>query len=74
MQVLIIEDGASLRAQMRHVEAKLIARALEEAGHNRRVAAARLGIGLSSLYRKIEELERLGLRVRAAGACEARAA
>ena len=74
MQVLIIEDGASLRAQMRAVEAKLIARALEEANHNRRLAARRLGIGLSSLYRKLEEFERLGLRAEGLAACEARVA
>jgi len=55
----------SLRAQMRRFEAQVIVRALEEADGDRRVAAQRLGIGLSSLYRKIEELD-IRERVRAA--------
>jgi DNA-binding NtrC family response regulator len=50
----------SLREQMRRVEFEIIARALEEAGGDRRVVAQRLGIGLSSLYRKIEDFERMG--------------
>ena len=40
---------------------RLIARALQQANDDRRLAAERLGIGLSSLYRKLEEFERLGL-------------
>lgn len=55
----------SLRAQLRRFEAQVILRALEEADGDRRVAAQRLGIGLSSLYRKIEELD-IRERVRAA--------
>src|SRR2546430_17669531 len=55
----------SLRAQMRRFEAQVILRALEEADGDRRVAAQRLSIGLSSLYRKIEELD-IRERVRAA--------
>jgi len=55
----------SLRAQMRRFEAQVIVRALEDADGDRRVAAQRLGIGLSSLYRKIEELD-IRERVRAA--------
>jgi DNA-binding NtrC family response regulator len=51
----------SLRAQLRSFEARLIARALQEANDDRRLAAERLGIGLSSLYRKLDELERLGV-------------
>ena len=47
----------SLRAQLRRFEAQVILRALEEADGDRRSAAHRLGIGLSSLYRKIEELD-----------------
>ena len=53
-------DG-SLRAQLRNFEAQLIARALQEANDDRRIAAERLGIGLSSLYRKLDEFERLGV-------------
>jgi DNA-binding NtrC family response regulator len=56
-------DG-TLRSQLRAVEASLIARALQEANDDRRLAAERLGIGLSSLYRKLEELERQGMPVR----------
>lgn len=55
----------SLRAQMRRFEAQVIMRALEDADGDRRVAAQRLSIGLSSLYRKIEELD-IRERVRAA--------
>jgi DNA-binding NtrC family response regulator len=47
----------ALRAQVRRFEAQVILRALEDADGDRRVAAQRLGIGLSSLYRKIEELD-----------------
>ena len=49
--------GGSLRAQLSRVEAEILRRALEEAKGDRRAAAERLGIGLSSLYRKLEELE-----------------
>jgi len=51
----------SLRQQLRALEARLIARALQQANDDRRVAAERLGIGLSSLYRKLDEFERLGV-------------
>jgi two-component system response regulator AtoC len=53
-------DG-SLRQQLRALEAQLIARALQQANDDRRLAAERLGIGLSSLYRKLDEFERLGV-------------
>jgi two-component system response regulator AtoC len=45
----------SLRERVRHFELSLILRAIEDAGGDRRLAAQRLGIGLSSLYRKLEE-------------------
>jgi two-component system response regulator AtoC len=45
----------NLRERVRRFEVSLILRAIEEAGGDRRVAAQRLGIGLSSLYRKLEE-------------------
>ncbi len=45
----------SLRERVRRFEVGLIRRAIEEAGGDRRLAAQRLGIGLSSLYRKLEE-------------------
>lgn len=44
-----------LRERVRRFELALIRRAIEEAGGDRRLAAQRLGIGLSSLYRKLEE-------------------
>jgi two-component system response regulator AtoC len=43
---------------MRRIEHSIILRAIEEAGGDRRLAAERLDIGLSSLYRKLEEFER----------------
>ncbi|CAG0124982.1 Regulatory protein AtoC [Rhodocyclaceae bacterium] len=54
------EEG-SLRDQLRHREAELIAKAISEAGGDRKAAAQKLGIGLSSLYRKLEELADLGI-------------
>jgi two-component system response regulator AtoC len=53
--------GGSLREQVRRFEAAAIAKALEDASGDRRAAAQRLEIGLSSLYRKIEELADYGL-------------
>jgi len=47
--------GATLRERVRAFELKLILQAIEEANGDRRLAAQRLGIGLSSLYRKLEE-------------------
>jgi two-component system response regulator AtoC len=44
-----------LRERVRRFELSLIRRAIDEAGGDRRLAAQRLGIGLSSLYRKLEE-------------------
>jgi two-component system, NtrC family, response regulator AtoC len=44
-----------LRERVRRFEISLIRRAIDDAGGDRRVAAQRLGIGLSSLYRKLEE-------------------
>ena len=54
----VAESGASegsLRERVRRFEVSLILRAIEDAGGDRRLAAQRLGIGLSSLYRKLEE-------------------
>ena len=50
-----------LREQVRRFEANLIKRTLEGSEGDRRVTAQRLGIGLSSLYRKIDEYADLGL-------------
>jgi two-component system response regulator AtoC len=48
-------DEGPLREQVRRFEHSRILRAIEECGGDRRAAAQRLGIGLSSLYRKLEE-------------------
>ncbi len=44
-----------LRERVRRFEVSLIKRAIDDASGDRRLAAQRLGIGLSSLYRKLEE-------------------
>ena len=48
--------SGTLRECVRAYELKLIQQAIEDAGGDRRLAAQRLGIGVSSLYRKLEEL------------------
>ena len=48
-------DG-SLRERLRQLEIEILRRAIEDAGGDRRLAAQALGIGLSSLYRKMDEL------------------
>jgi DNA-binding NtrC family response regulator len=62
---LIVESetdaaGDNLRAAVREYERHHIQRVLRECGDDKREAARRLGLGLSSLYRKLEEL---GVRV-----------
>jgi two-component system, NtrC family, response regulator AtoC len=49
------EPRRNLRERVRRFEVSLILRAIEEAGGDRRIAAQQLGIGLSSLYRKLDE-------------------
>jgi DNA-binding NtrC family response regulator len=49
-------DGDNLRAAVRDYERQHIARVLRDCGDDKREAARRLGLGLSSLYRKLEEL------------------
>ncbi|MGE5493583.1 MAG: sigma-54-dependent transcriptional regulator [Actinomycetota bacterium] len=56
-----VASSGGLREQLRRVEAEIIIRALRECGGDRRVAAQRLEIGLSSLYRKLEEFEAMGM-------------
>ena len=48
-------SGSSLREQVRCFESTLIEQAISDAHGDRRAAAQKLGIGLSSLYRKLEE-------------------
>lgn len=52
----------SLREILQRYEFEIINRTLSEVAGDRRSAAQRLGIGLSSLYRKIEEFEAAGLK------------
>ena len=60
MPVALSGEG-DLRNQLRQFEAAQIQRALDATSGDRRQAAQRLGIGLSSMYRKLEEFERQGL-------------
>jgi two-component system response regulator PilR (NtrC family) len=46
----------NLKDALRHFEKQHIVRALEQVGQDRKEAAKLLDISLSSLYRKIEEL------------------
>ncbi len=45
-----------LRDRLRNFEADILASAIEEAGGDRKLAAQALGISLSSLYRKLDEM------------------
>ena len=56
-----IQAGGDLREQVRRFEGTLISQILDEVRGDRRLAAQRLGIGLSSLYRKIDEYAEFGL-------------
>lgn len=49
--------SGTLREQVRQFESAIIFKAIEETGGDRRAAAQKLNIGLSSLYRKLEEFE-----------------
>jgi two-component system response regulator AtoC len=51
-----LQFSGTLREQVRKFEAALIFRTIAESGGDRRIAAQKLNIGLSSLYRKLEEL------------------
>lgn len=53
--------GGSLREQVRRAEADIIFRVLKECGGDRKAAASQLEIGLSSLYRKLDEFEAMGM-------------
>lgn len=49
------QSGGTLREQVRRFEIGVIRRALEVAGNDRLAAARSLGVGLSTLYRKLDE-------------------
>lgn len=53
------DPAGNLREQVRRFEGSLISRAISESDGDRRLAAQKLGIGLSSLYRKLEDFEAL---------------
>lgn len=55
--------SGGLRDQLRRIEAEIILRTLSECGGDRKAAARRLEIGLSSLYRKLDEFSILGIKV-----------
>ena len=57
----VFAPGENLREQVRKFESAFIEKAISDAAGDRRMAAQKLGIGLSSLYRKLEEYEALGL-------------
>ena len=48
--------GDNLRAAVHEYERQHIQRVLRECGDDKREAARRLGLGLSSLYRKLDEI------------------
>jgi len=52
-----IAQSGRLRDKVRRYEADVVRREIDEAGGDRRLAAQRLGIALSSLYKKLEEME-----------------
>jgi len=55
--VLGLKLSGTLREQIRKFEVALILKTVEETGGDRRAAAQKLDIGLSSLYRKLEEFD-----------------
>jgi two-component system response regulator AtoC len=56
-EMVIADSGDSLRNQVRRYEIGLITNAINDAGGDRRIAASKLGMGLSSLYRKLDEFD-----------------
>ena len=55
MPAVDLSANVGLREQLRQYETRAILDAIEAAGGDRRIAAQRLGISLSSLYRKLGE-------------------
>ena len=53
----VSQDAGTLREQLKKYEVVVILRTIEECAGDRRTAADKLDIGVSSLYRKLEELE-----------------
>jgi len=57
-----LQLSGTLREQVRKYEVAVILKTVQEAGGDRRAAAQQLDIGLSSLYRKLEEFDGTKLR------------
>ncbi len=55
-QPSISVEGGTLKEKVASFERQLILKAIEDAGGDRRQASVNLGVGLSTLYRKLEEL------------------
>lgn len=55
----LIDGQDNLKQQLRNYEKALIKSAISKADGDRKVAADRLGIGVSSLYRKLDEKVRI---------------
>jgi len=55
---VVVENGMGLREQVQAFEGRVIEKAIQEANGDRKLAAERLDIGLSSLYRKLDENEK----------------
>ncbi len=52
----IAASESGLRERLRLIELEIIVQAINDSGGDRKAAAQKLGIGLSSLYRKMDEL------------------
>jgi two-component system, NtrC family, response regulator AtoC len=52
---LMAAESGNLKEKLRQAEARFIQQALADARGDRKLAAQKLGVGLSSLYRKLEE-------------------
>jgi len=52
----IVASESGLRERLRLIELEIIVQAINDSGGDRKAAAQKLGIGLSSLYRKMDEL------------------
>ncbi|HVB48545.1 MAG TPA: sigma-54 dependent transcriptional regulator [Burkholderiales bacterium] len=52
--------SGDLRHMLRRYEVSMLTQAIQQAGGDRRIAAQKLGVSLSTLYRKLEENEGIG--------------
>ncbi|HVC11227.1 MAG TPA: sigma-54 dependent transcriptional regulator [Burkholderiales bacterium] len=54
------QASGDLRHMLRRYEVSMLTQAIQQAGGDRRIAAQKLGVSLSTLYRKLEENEGIG--------------